>query len=51
MPSIEKLEETFAANAHFANKMKMPATKPVKQEEFMAIDIHNDIEMEPESGD
>lgn len=51
VPSIEKLEETSAANAHFASNMKMTATKPVKQEEFLAVDIHNDIEMEPESGD
>jgi hypothetical protein len=51
VPGIEKVEETFTANVHFANKMKIPATKPVKQEEFMAIDKHNDIETEPESGD
>lgn len=45
VPSIEKVEETFTAIVHSTNNMKMPATKPDKQEEFMAV------ETQPESGD
>lgn len=54
VPSIEKVEETFTAIVHSTNKMKMPATKPDKQEEFMAVDKQEEfmaVETEPESGD